>query len=43
MKTPDTACAQKIPALAVKGYAGIFCHRTTAFTFLINLFQDDLS
>jgi hypothetical protein len=43
MKSSETACAQKIPALAVKGYAGIFCHRTTTLTFLINLYQDDLS
>jgi hypothetical protein len=43
MKPSKTAWAQKIPALAVKGYAGIFCQRTTTFIFLINLYQDDLS
>jgi hypothetical protein len=43
MKPPETACAQKIPALAMEGYAGIFCQRTTTFTFLINLYQDELS
>ena len=43
MKQSKPACAQKIPALAVKGYAGIFCQRTITNTFFINLYQDDLS
>ena len=43
MKPSETANAQKIPALALKGYAGIFFQRTATFTFLINLYQDELS
>lgn len=42
MKFPEPANAQKIPALALKGYAGIFCPRTVD-NFLLNLFQDELS
>ena len=43
MKNAKQACAQKIPALALMGYAGIFANAQATFTFLINLYQDDLS
>lgn len=38
MKIRDKARTQKIPALAVDGYTGIFCRRTTNTTLFINLF-----
>ncbi len=33
MKKTKQASTQKIPALAVKGYAGIFSHRTITISF----------
>lgn len=38
MKKTKQASTQKIPALAVNGYTGLFCLRTTTTTLFINLF-----
>jgi hypothetical protein len=38
MKILDNARTQKIPALAVDGYTGIFCRRIPNSTLFINLF-----
>jgi hypothetical protein len=38
MQTHKAAGTQKIPALAVDGYTGIFCLRTATTILFINLF-----
>ena len=38
MKNAKQACAQKIPALALMGYAGIFTDSQATNHFLRNLF-----
>jgi hypothetical protein len=43
MKKTKQATTQKIVSLAVKGYETIFFQPTASLTFLLNLFQDELS